>query len=193
MNRSSWWSFYRRKDHQPREPGAALFEGLRMRLTLWYCGVLGAALVLFCVVLYLIAQYVLLTPIENGTAGGAQRYASQWYAHAPNQTCVPDGPPPAHANDPQQHILACFDQKGMLLHDPNTAHLPSAFLTNTLAKTALQDGSAHDTVDGGGAIGTIYRYAVAVPDATGHGYVGVVISGEYIQQENTLLSTLLVL
>jgi signal transduction histidine kinase len=193
-NRSFWWPFYRRKDHQSREPGAALFEGLRMRLTLWYCGVLGTALVLFCVVLYLIAQYVLLTPIENGTSQDAQRYASQWHTNESNQMCVPDGPPPsAHADDQQQHILACFDQKGTLLRDPNTAQLPSAFLANTLVKTALQDGSAHDTVNGGDTIGTIYRYAVAVPGATGQGYVGVVLSGGYTQQENMLLSTLLVL
>ncbi|GCE20145.1 sensor histidine kinase [Dictyobacter kobayashii] len=195
-NKYSWWPFHRSKGHQSREPGAALFEGLRIRLTFWYCGVLGAALVLFSVALYLIAQYALLTPIENGVAGDAQRHAGQWSENAPAQTCMPDGPSPQYGalpGDPQQHILACFDQNGTLLPDANTARLPSAFLSNTLAKTALQDGSAHDTVNLGGTTGTIYRYAVAVSDPTEHGYLGVVISGGSIQQQDSLLSTLLLL
>jgi hypothetical protein len=36
-----------------------------MRLTLWYCGMPGMALVLFGVVLYFRAHYFLLTPIET--------------------------------------------------------------------------------------------------------------------------------
>jgi DNA methylase len=39
-----------------------------MRLTLWYCGMLGMALVLFGVVLYFGTQYFLLTPIETDAA-----------------------------------------------------------------------------------------------------------------------------
>ncbi|GAC1401123.1 MAG: hypothetical protein NVSMB49_14880 [Ktedonobacteraceae bacterium] len=171
-----------------------LFQGLRVRLTLWYCGVLGMALVLFCVVLYFVAQYVLLTPIENGVAGDAQDHAHRWLIDSPAQACLAEGGPPNQFGSPPNnsplHMLACFDQNGVLLHNTNTAHFPSAFLTNTLAKTALQDGNAHDTVNGGTS-GTIYRDAVAVPNPTGHGYVGVVISGGYTQQENTLLSTLL--
>src|SRR5436853_5353735 len=41
----SWWPPYHRKGHSSQEPGAVLFQGLRIRLTLWYCGVLGAALI----------------------------------------------------------------------------------------------------------------------------------------------------
>ena len=47
-NRGSFLWLPRRSWQRRRsEPGAQLFEGLRIRLTLWYCGVLGAALVLF--------------------------------------------------------------------------------------------------------------------------------------------------
>ncbi len=190
----SWWPLQWRRGRQSQEPSAALFQGLRVRLTLWYCGVLGTALVLFCVVLYLVAQYVLLSPIENGASADAHRHADQWSTNASGQTCLQDGPPPGPGspfNDQQQRMLACFDQNGKL-QGTNTANLPSAFLVNTLAKMALQDGSAHDTVNDL-SNGAIYRYAVAVPSPTGHGYIGVVMSGGYIQRQDDYLSTLLIL
>lgn len=188
------WVFPPGKKRQSREPEAALFERLRIRLTLWYCGVLGAALILFCVTLYLVVQYVLLTPIEDGVVGDAHAHANQWLVNTLTQTCTPDGPTQMapFPNDPLEHILACYDQKGILLREVDTTHLPSIFLTNSLAKTALQQGSAHDTVNGGSTIGAIYRVAVAVPSSTGHGYIGVVVSGGSIQQQDSLLSTLLV-
>ena len=193
-HQSPWWPLHRSKSRRSQEPSAALFQGLRIRLTLWYCGVLGTALVVFCVVLYLVAQYVLLTPVEQGVAADAQGQASHWPTNVPVQPCVQDGPPHSGSfpNDPQQHMVACFDQNGTLLQDANTASLPAAFLSNTVVKTALQDGSAYDTVNESKS-GAIYRYAVAVRSPTGHEYVGVAVSGESIQQQNTTLSLLLVL
>ncbi len=196
MNReklTSWFP-YRRQSRLNQEPSAALFQGLRIRLTLLYCGVLGAALVLFCVALYFIAQHVLLTPIENGVAGDAHRHADMWSTSSLSQVCTQDGLPPRFGifpNGQQQQMLACFDQNGTLVSDGN--QLPSAFLTNTLAKQALKDGSAYGTVNAGGNIGMIYRYAMAVPSSTGHGYVGVVVSGQAVQYEDTALSLLLIL
>jgi len=90
-------------------------------------------------------------------------------------------------------MVACFDQNGILQQNGNTAQLPSAFLTNTIAKTALQAGMATDRVDGGRTVGQIYRYALAVPNQTGNGYVGVVVIGESIQTQESALSLLLLL
>ncbi len=196
MNREKFisWLPYHRQSSRVQEPSAALFQGLRIRLTLLYCSVLGAALVLFCVALYLIAQHVLLTPIQNGVAGDAHRHADMWSTSSPSQICTQDGPPPRFGifpNGQQQQMLACFDQNGTLISDGT--QLPSAFLTNTLAKQALKDGSASGTVNAGSSIGTIYRYAVAIPNSTGNGYIGVVMSGEIIQPETIALSQLLVL
>ncbi len=193
--RSIRWPFQRGRRRRSREPGAALFQGLRVRLTLWYCGVLSVALVLFCVILYTVAQYVFLSPLENGVAGDAGRHANEWRAA---HVCVSDRPPSQSGDGPPgdaqpQRLFACFDPSGKLLAGSNTVSLPAAFLTDSVVKTALRDGSAHDIVDAGGTTGTIYRYAVAVPDPTGHGYLGVVVSGQSIQQQNELLATLLVL
>src|SRR5579885_3043871 len=75
------------------EAGAALFQDLRIRLTLWYCGVLSVALVLFGVALYLGSQYFLLTPIENNTAAHAQIHLNQWLTGAFDRACPTFGPP----------------------------------------------------------------------------------------------------
>ncbi len=69
--RFSWWPLHRGRGRLSREPGAALFQGLRIRLTLWYCGVLGAALVLFGVILYFGVQFFLLNPVETRCACGS--------------------------------------------------------------------------------------------------------------------------
>src|SRR6266700_5501829 len=70
--RFAWESLRRRQSPYSREPGAALFHGLRIRLTLWYCGVLGAALVLFSMTLYFGVRYLLLSPIEAGLSAHVQ-------------------------------------------------------------------------------------------------------------------------
>src|SRR5439155_162448 len=66
-----------------------------------------------------------------------------------------------------------------------------AFLSTTLAKRALETGQpSTDTVDAGGSVGQIYRYALPVPSPTGKGYVGVVVIGESIQVQEQALSLL---
>lgn len=195
-NLSRWWPLRRRKGARAQEAGAVLFQGLRIRLTLWYCGVLGAALLLFSVTLYFSAQVFLLTPIEDSAQLHANAHVHQWLASDP-RACVtfgaqgPFGPPPDQGPFINE-LVACFDQQGHLLHNASTAQLPSAFLTNTLAKVALQTGqSQNDTVDGGGSTGQIYRYAVVVPGPAGHGYAGVVLIGESIKVQEDALTVLL--
>src|SRR5438874_2227538 len=75
--RPTWWFLHRVKGRFSQEAGAALFQGLRIRLTLWYCGVLGAALVLFSVVLYLGAEYFLINPIKDNAARHADAHVGQ--------------------------------------------------------------------------------------------------------------------
>ena len=191
MNRSmsTWWPLHLRGGRFSREPGAALFQGLRIRLTLWYCLVLGAALVLFGVSLYLLAQYFLLGTIEHATAMQAQNRVNQWLADSHDHGCgISPGPPPGQGNLPM--LMACFDQNGFLLPYGNTTGSPPGFLTatNTLVQSALQSGSAADVVNGGSSVGDIYRYAQAAPN-----HEGVVVVGAYIQSPENELSLLLVL
>jgi signal transduction histidine kinase len=201
MNRGShaWSIAHRGKDRYSREAGAAMFQGLRIRLTLWYCGVLGVALVLFGVALYFGTQYFLLTPIESDTVMHAQVHQNEWLTGSADRACPSLGqqgqfglPPGQGFQMPEQ--VACFDQNGNLLPGQNTTGFPSAFLTNTLVKTALQTGQpAHDIVDAGGKTGQIYRYALVVPNQTGSGNAGVLLVGESVQAQESALSLLLTL
>lgn len=198
--RSHAWSVMNRGKGRPsQEAGAVMFQGLRIRLTLWYCGVLGVALVLFGVTLYFGTQYFLLTPIESDAAMHAQVHQNEWFTDSAVRACPSLGqqgqfgsPPGQGFQRPEQ--VACFDQNGNLLPGQNTTVFPSAFLTNTLVKTALQTGQpAHDIVDAGGTTGQIYRYALVVPNQAGKGNAGVVLIGESVQPQESALSLLLTL
>ncbi|HCF86247.1 MAG TPA: hypothetical protein DEV72_13715, partial [Ktedonobacter sp.] len=133
--------------------------GLRVRLTLWYCGVLCAALVLFGVFLYFGVRYLLLTPVEADLSKHAQIHTGQ-LSVSPYEACSsttfapqpgsPDQPSFASGQAPMPELVACFDQNATLLSARHTTQLPNAFLSNTLAKAALQQGTVTDIVDGGG-------------------------------------------
>ncbi len=206
-SRSAWWPRLRRGRLSSQEPGAALFQGLRVRLTLWYCGVLGAALILFGMALYVGTQHFLITPVANDAQMHAGAHENEWYTGAINQACPlldqqdPFGPGQGQGQDqgqgPGQGFLmpeqvACFDATGSLLPGQDTSQLPAAFLTNTLVKTALQTGHpVDDIVDAGGTTGQIYRYALVVPNPTGNGNLGVLLVGEPVQAQESALSLLL--
>src|SRR6266480_702894 len=202
-SRFAWWPLHRRRGRLAQEPGAAMFQGLRISLTLWYCVVLGAALVLFGVALYFGAQYSLLTPIENDAAGHARAHVGQWLSGSPFRGACPllaPYAPPGQFGAPSgqpftmNEIVVCFDQNGSLPSYENTAGLPSAFLNNNLVKSALHTGQpATDIVNGGDTLGSIYRYAQVVPNPVGSGYVGVVLVGESIQAQEDALSLILIL
>ena len=191
-----WSKVHRNRSHLSQEAGTAMFQGLRIRLTLWYCGVLGVALILFGVALYFGTQYFLLSPIASDAAMHALVHQNEWYTNSASQACPAlgqqgqFGPPGQGFQRPEQ--VACFDQNGNLLAGQNTTSFPSAFLNNSLAKTALQTGQpANDIVDAGGSTGQIYRYALVVPNQTGNGNAGVVLIGESVQPQEAALSLLL--
>src|SRR5437588_2183205 len=199
-SRFAWWPLHRRRGRLAQEPGAAMFQGLRVSLTLWYCVVLGAALMLFGVALYFGVQYSLLTPIENDAAGHARAHVGQWLSESPFRGACPllaPYAPPGQFGAPSgqpftmNEIVVCFDQNGSLPSYENTTGLPSAFLNNNLVKSALSTGQPATDIVNGGTRGSIYRYAQVVPNPKGSGYVGVVLIGESIQAQENALSVLL--
>src|SRR5260370_24698780 len=123
----------RGKGRLSREPGAALFQGLRIRLTLWYCGVLGAALVLFGVSLYLWTQYFLLTPIASDARAHALAHEGEWFSGQLYRACPSFGPqcqvgqPLGQASQMPEQV-ASFDRKGKELSGDDTTWLTSSFL-----------------------------------------------------------------
>ncbi len=203
-NRPAWWPHLRRS-RLSQEPGAALFQGLRTRLTLWYCGVLGAALILFGVALYFGTQHFLITPVAGDAQAHARVHKTAWSSGRITDACPllpqpgPGGSFPGQGQGPGQgegfqmpEHVACFLADGSLLPGQDTSQLPPAFLTNTLVETALQTGQpAEDIVDAGGSTGQIYRYALIVPNPTGNGILGVLLVGEPLQAQESALSLLL--
>lgn len=201
-SRFALWPLHRGRSLLSRESGAVLFRGLRINLTLWYCGVMAAALILFSIALYFSTQQFLIGPIKDNTAMHAQEHLKQLLQGSPN-ACPPAGFPGEFGSPPDQdqgfnmpEIIACFDQNGNLLS--GATELPNAFLSNNLAKEALQTGQpVSDTVDAGGSTGQIYRYAVVapnvvvLPNGAGNGSVRVIVAGEIIQPQEDALSVLL--
>src|SRR2546426_12366891 len=114
--RSQVWSkVHRDKSRLSQEAGAAMFQGLRIRLTLWYCGVLGVALVLFGVALYFGTQYFLLAPIESNAAMHAQVHQAEWFTDSAGRACPSLGQQgqfgsPAGQGFQMPEQVACFDQ-----------------------------------------------------------------------------------
>ncbi len=196
-NRPAWWPLNFRRGRLSREPGAVLFQGLRVRLTLWYCGVLAVALISFGAALYFGTQHFLITPVADDAQAHAGVHENDWYSGQLNQACPlfnqqgPFGPFPGQGFQMPEQVV-CFDANGSLLTGQDTSRLPSAFLTNTLVKTALQTGqTASDIVDAGGTNGQIYRYALVVPNPSGSGNLGVLLVGEPVQAQEAALALLL--
>ena len=196
-NRPAWWPPFRR-GRLSQEPGAALFQGLRSRLTLWYCAVLGAALILFGVVLYFGTQYYLINPVATDARSHASVHEMAWLSGQMDHACPlldlqgSNGPPGGGQGFQMPEQVVCFDVSGSLLQEQDTSQLPTVFLSNTLVKTALQTGKpADDIVDAGGTNGQVYRYALDVPNPNGSGYLGVLLVGESVQAQENALSLLL--
>ena len=182
------------KEHTSQEAGSAsLFQGLRVRLTLWYCGVLGATLVLFGATLYLGTQNALLTPIASDTLLHARVHVDIWLSGSREHACpLLDEQMPLGQGFQMPEEVVCFDQNGNLLPGQNVRGLPSAFLTTSLVKTAIQTGrSATGIVPTGGKTGAVYCYAVVVSSTKGNSGTGVLLVGESVQAQETALSELL--
>jgi signal transduction histidine kinase len=193
-----WWPLHRRRGRHTQEAGASLFQGLRIRLTLWYCAVLAAALIIAGFILYSGVSYFLLNQPESSVQQHAQMDANQ-FVLSPANACSSEGlphqsnPPPSPNPSVSQvePIVACFDQDGTLLQTDNVEYLPQAFLNSKLVQQALQNGEANGTVNAGGNYGQTYCYAIAVPNPHGTSYIGVVMDGLSIQQQEDTLSLLL--
>src|SRR2546425_4848672 len=199
VSRRRFWPLQRGRGRLSQEAGAALFQGLRVRLTLWYSAVLAVAFVLFGVALYFGVQLLLFSPIQIDLAAHAhahtrQLFVSSYWACSSSGTgpgAVPPDQPSFNGGQPMPELVACFDQNATLVQANGTTQLPTAFLSNTLAQTALQRGTVTDMVDAGGTIGPIYRYATVVSSPDGS--VRVLQVGLVVRTEENALSVLLML
>jgi signal transduction histidine kinase len=176
-----------------------LFHGLRLRLTLWYSGVLAASLILAGIGLYLILQYLLLQPITDDVSHQINLISLQWMRDPVRACASPPGQPRFGAGPPSSPIpvyVACFDTQGQPISnnpfrlDGLTTDTPDSFLSGSLVTHALKQGSASDEIDGGSGVGTIYRAARVVRDPSTGEALGVVQVGRSIQEQVAALHLL---
>lgn len=181
------------------EADGQLFWGLRLRLTLWYSGVLAVSLILAGIGLYLVLQYLLLQPISNDVSQQINQIAQQW-ERDPSRGCTsPPGQPRFVAAAPSSPIpvyVACYNAQGQPLNSSliatgqSTSDTPITFLGTSLVEKALKNGSASDQVNGGAGVGTIYRAARVVTDPRDGTIIGVVQVGRSIQEQISALHLL---
>ena len=112
-SRFAWWPLHRGRSLLSQESGAVVFRGIRINLTLWYCGVMATALVLFSVALYFSTQQFLIPPIKDDTARHAHAHLTQLLAGSP--TACPSFRPPGQFGPPpgqgfvMSEMIACFE------------------------------------------------------------------------------------
>jgi signal transduction histidine kinase len=201
-----------RASHTTKITGAILFGRIRLNLTLWYCGVLAAALLVFGTSLYIGAEQLLFSRVQTQLAERALHWEQFWQAnqrHACNQHAMPvrvsagigaiptardvAGRPPALPPGIRATLYAaCYGPAGVPLIPFPAPMGPSSFYTTNLVSSAILHGSASDTVDGGEGVGALYRLAQAVPAPhQPHQILGVVLLGESVEGQTEALHTLL--
>ncbi len=176
---------------------------MRSRLTLWYGAVFVATLLIFGLVLHFTLQSLITRPAAGFLNATADLTTRRWQ-EAP-ETCpsAEDNRPPELPDDqrrlprpPRRPLyVACVDPQGRVLAATavsfgSAGRPPEIFLRPALVQTALRSGRATDIVDGGDDAGPIYRVAVAVPDPTAGGLLGVVLVGGSVATEMNALHLL---
>lgn len=160
-----------------------MIGGIRRRLTLWYGAVLSLVLILFGVALYLGENQALLGPINGDLATRADAVREAWQEQ-------PGGACPGAASHAK--YWACFAPNGTLLSHNNEIDDAPNFPGRSFALAALRADATSDTIDGGGDVGTLRRYAQVIRRPNG-GILGIVILATPVQGELDALHLLLLL
>lgn len=161
---------------------ADLFARTRLRMTVWYGGLVAAALLLFCVVLYFGARQIIIRSFQQNLQNSAAVMVQNWdqLSPFPCQTDVRLGPATP---------WACYDTRGHLLQ----SHTYPALTDPDVARRALASpsGTASSIVSIH-RVGAIQRYAqvVVAPDGT---VLGVVEIDAPVQAELNALNGLVAL
>jgi signal transduction histidine kinase len=171
------------------DPSAAMFERIRWNLTALYTSMLAVTLLIIGVVLYQGERNRLLGPVDDQLRQDMRSFLGvtpdQGFPFAAASSC-PGG---FGLFRQHQYLWACYDQKGQLLDSAQDA--PRRFLDASIADSALQNGSAIDTVDTHSGI--LRRYAVRVVDPQSGFPPEVLVIGAGIGDRITALDTLLTL
>ncbi|MEA2641456.1 MAG: hypothetical protein QOF51_2850 [Chloroflexota bacterium] len=198
MGHLATWRPWQRTAKPPQEPGAELFRGVHLRLTLWYSGVLALALIIGGLVLYFGLQDLTMTPVRESLRSQAEFLQDDWL-RTPAHLCGDHGgrppmPMPPRPTAALPTYIACFDASGQTLNSAAFAAgpagtAPDGFLASPLVDRALKNGAADDVVEADD-IGPIYRVARAVINPTTGATLGVVQVGQSIAAQTDALTVM---
>lgn len=160
------------------DPATALYRRTRLRLTLWYASVLAVVLLIAGVLLYVVMWQTVMGPVNGVLTTAGSDLSAQWQQ-------MGQVPLPCVTHDHYDENVAfiiCYNSSVTGYYSPGgPAGQAPGFRDPTLAKQALKDGSAIDTVDAGAHLGRISRYAIVVRDASTHQVIGVVQVGVQVE------------
>lgn len=159
------------------DPAAALFQTVRLRLTLWYIGVLAVILLVSSIVLYVSVRHSLLAPVESSLQQNAQTIGHSWVTIGNGPSGLAAGWSPCGADHlvPADWFDVCYDVHGRVLGASHyVADFVPAVANPSLVSTALSDGQAQDIVQLGNPLGAVERYAVRVDAPDSGAPIGVV-------------------
>ncbi|MDI3338942.1 MAG: ATP-binding protein [Sphaerobacter sp.] len=193
--RLAWRQRLQRWRARRRDPATALFRGLRIRLTLWYSGVLAVSMLLAGIGLYFGAERLVLQPITRDVDRQVALMAQDWAREERPPCPLPGTSGGSRATAPVSFYAVCFEVDEEELRptgdveeqDPEPPH---AFLDDALARRAIAQGTASDIVDGGDEVGALYRSAQLVRDPSSGSVLGVVQGGRSIAEQQSALSAL---
>ncbi len=169
------------------EPGATLFRRVRQQLALWYIGVLAGTLALFGVGIYGGVRQTLFITADRDLSVATHLITPVWQMLGYPECRTPMPPPPT----PRTLAFLCYDARGTLVGANDTVPTNPNVTEPSLVARALHDGTATDTVNGGGSSGVFRRRAAVVRDARGVNVIGVVVVAASVQTELNALRVLL--
>jgi len=190
--RLAWPQQLRRWRSGRRDPSAALFRGLRLRLTLWYSGVLAISLLLAGIGLYFGVERLVVRPITQDVDRQVAQMARDW-AREGHPPCPLSGS--SGASRTVAFYAVCFEVDDDDLEPTEDVkelepEPPHDFLDDDLAHRALARGTASDVVDAGHDVGALYRSARVVRDPASGAVLGVVQGGRSIAEQRSALAAL---
>jgi signal transduction histidine kinase len=190
------------------EPSAAMFRRIRLRLTLWYTGVLAAALLILGIALYLGVSHALLAPVDDYLHSQAQGLSQTvqndifFFQACQGGDIGPLGADPSLRAYRDSGILAaCYGQTDsqVISYVPLSTQAQGyagALRASSLVLAAAQSGSATQTTNFGPPLGRMRLYAQFVPGPPGNPSTVVEVAaqvGPQLDALHTLLILLLIM
>lgn len=164
----------------------ALLRRARMRLMLWYLGVLAGALTIFGVSLYAVVHHSILEPLDQRLANSTHHIGVFWRKNSDTVSC----PPLSQRQLFGVTYWACFSIDGTLIAASDPGAVTADFYDRPLVLQAAQLGTATGTVSNAFEAGPMEMRAQRFARLKGRGPLGIVLVGVPVESVLNALNVL---